>query len=442
MVGVSRQIPRVRQGLSLPEVLISMAILAIVLAIALPFLVTVERTWRAGSAETQATDTARAGALLMGHQARQARRLLYVSDPSDTSGRLLFETVGPDGDPHVNEFYYQPDSPTSSVGAVRLRDQNLRTGAESDAVFAGPVTSLQFAAFEADGLSATTDPWRTGLVEAIFHASSPDGRAAASALAAVEMPADAPLFAVFSAGTGRLDVQQSARVEGDVYCGGDLVLAAGCRVQDGLVYAAGSSFGTDMIVAPAPQPSPSLPALDTSFYDGLLAQAAAQPAGDRLIDKQSEVVDFGSLPERTLLCNGDVTIDGPVTVTGPGTIVATDDIWVTGPARLEGQVNLVAADGIALDGNVSMPDQPFCYAGAWIWVNKDKRVDAHLVSGQNVYVTDRSRMHGIIYARGRAHLECSVTGAVYAERVCHLREGDFVLDESLARQEVPGLALW
>lgn len=439
---VRRQRNGVAGGLSLPEVLISTAILAIVLAIALPFLVTVDRAWSSGSAEQQAAETARATGLVMTHWGRQARRLLNVSEPANTTGRLLFEATGADGHPYLIDLYYQPTTSAGTAGDVRVSYQDLTTGAQDDYKVAGPVTELRFCAFERDGVTAATDPWQVGLVEGRIQSTSPDGSAAATAVATIDLPAERPLFAIFSAGANTTKIEDGSRVRGDVYCGGDLVVEAGSSVQQPyLAHVAGSTFGSDVTVAPAPQPLSSLPPLDTSYYDDLLAQAAAQPLQDRYISKQEQFVGFENLPNRTFLVNGDCTINGPVAVMGPGTIVATDDIWLTGPTNLHGKVNLIAGDMIFLDGNINIPGQPFFYARTRIQVDKDKNVQAHLICGNYLRITDKSKIRGLVYAR-RAHLEADVTGAVYANHVCHVRKLDLKLDDDIARDEVPGLQLW
>jgi len=434
---------RVRHGLSLPEVLISTAILAIVMAIALPFLLTVERAWSTGSGEEQALDTARAGVIAMAPQARRARRLLRVSAPSDTNGRLLFETTGADGDPHTNEFYYAADSSTGGLGSIRLRDRNLRTGTESDAEFAGPVTGLQFAAFGRDGLTPAADPWRAGLVEAVFQATSADGRASARAVSAIDLPADPPLFAVFSPSADRMDILNNSTIRGDVYCGGDVVLDAGSAVTDGLAYVGGSAFGTSMTVAPGPQPAPSLPPLDTSFYDSLLAQAAAKPVQNYIFSYGGDTVDFASLPDRTFLCNGTVTVNGPVTLTGPGTIVATDDILMSGYSLLTNGIDLVAGDQVSLNKFVDIPGSPFMYARNTITVSKDRGIQANLISNDYIYLSGLTTIRGLVYARNHVGVAARVWGAVYSSHVYLISGARIELDEGLIRsQQVPGLQLW
>ena len=136
-----------------------------------------------------------------------------------------------------------------------------------------------------------------------------------------------------------LQLANNASVVGSVFCYGGIEVRNSATVTNGEVYATGSvSGGGTYTVGDVPDPPPDRLQFDTSYYDALIAQAAARPKGDWNLSNNKQY----SLGGQTLLINGEVTVSNNSTVTGPGKIVATGDIEFQNNSAIRGGVDLIS----------------------------------------------------------------------------------------------------
>ncbi len=139
--SASKDTPHIPHGgLTLPEMVIALALATIVIAAVLPQLRVIQNSWdsRQGTA-----DTLQNGRVLTDHLRRhlaRAVRITAVSDPTETNGYIEFE------DNDGNSFRYD-------IAANNYVEFG-RVGNLSD--LAGPVTRLQFTCYDALDLSTAT----------------------------------------------------------------------------------------------------------------------------------------------------------------------------------------------------------------------------------------------------------------------------------------------
>ena len=154
-----------RRGVTLVELLMTLALVGVLTATLLPVFSSLRRSWRMAIGDTEITQTAR---VFMDHIDRhlaQAQRLVAVSAPEATSGFLTFI----DHDGRLRRYAVQPDG-SISYGAP-----------ESPARLAGPVDSLRFYCYIGDPATQQTtmqlDTVRLVQVAGVFKHPSEQGRA-------------------------------------------------------------------------------------------------------------------------------------------------------------------------------------------------------------------------------------------------------------------------
>lgn len=140
-MGHSRDTSRLRQGMTLVEMLMSMVILMVVFAVIAPQFRVIQNSW---SSKRENTEVIQNGRVLMDHitfNLTQADRITAVSDLSETNGYIEFE------DNDGNAMRYEIDANNYAVfGPV---------GSLSE--LAGPVSQLQFSCYDACDLDTALE---------------------------------------------------------------------------------------------------------------------------------------------------------------------------------------------------------------------------------------------------------------------------------------------
>jgi len=421
-----------RAGFTLPEVLVASSIMVIVLSIALPFLVTVHRAWQDNEDRATSFDGARAAAVFIAKGTRQARRFSNVPSPSDRQASLGVELHTPNGDLHQYTYYFDATGAPPGLGWVRLLDTNLDTGETTDARLAGPVQSLSFDMRTADGVAVPANPWEAELVRIYPTGATGEGQATFPVGTATLRRRGPVLCALFCA--GNLHLRSSTRVTGDVYSGGDLLLDPSARVTNGVAYTAGTVVGNRATVGASPTPAPSLPTLDQSYYDGLLATAQTEPSAD--LDWSTGQVFLGG---GTVNVHGHLQLRDSVEVVGPGTLVVTNKLTARDDARITGGARVIVDGDAQFRQDSHMVGGGLLYAVDFIRLDDRVSVEADVVTPGDVIVDRRSDITGLVYAAGQGDIQGTVLGAVYIGADSGVFRATLTADTKAIRHSIPGL---
>lgn len=282
-----------RAGFALLELLLSITILAIVLGIAMPFLIAAEKGWRQSQSTLDALQNARTAVTMITDGLRRAVAIAHISGTPGQPGDEItfdvdewtFETGAQQGEGAVAKTIRTTYKAITRDGQkwAELSETDTETGTVRSALVAGPLTTLQFTGYQDDGVTPTTDPTKIRSVEVtvgIQSHSSPGGEIRYSSRVLCRSDTT-PAFAVLTTDTPRVALEDNTSISGDVFVGGDagdVTVARDSKVTDGRIYATGTVSGKGTYqVGRLWEQLPKLPPLDTSYYDGLLAQAAQRP---------------------------------------------------------------------------------------------------------------------------------------------------------------------
>ncbi len=238
-------------------------------------------------------------------------------------------------------------------------------------------------------------------------------------------------------------LKENVGIDGSVFCYGSLEIGNNASVTGGEVYSTGTvTGGGTYTVGEMPDPPPERLQFDTSYYDALIAQAAAQPKGNWKLTNGSEY----ALNGQTLLVNGDVDVANSSAVRGPGKIVATGNITFGNKAAILGGVDLIAGKKLTLN-NCSQIE---CYGNVLfgrLGVTLENNC-ATTGSGMFVYtpanleMTNNGAFRGAFWG-GEVELtnNLSIVGSVYADQLHDnkIRNNVFIEHDVLDFQPPPGV---
>ena len=217
------------------------------------------------------------------------------------------------------------------------------------------------------GGADASDDYPVGATEVVFTGRD-DAGYEASCATAVEVRWSPWSFAVYAAQRMGVKLDHHSLVEGDVYSGDELEMKHAARIEgdalclgdasfqldagvDGGLYIDGRARGRGSWSAAGPVPStaPAPPVLDTTAYDGLIAQAEASGSGN----VRAATLDLGG---STLLVDGHFELKTHGTLSGPGTIVASPSVRIGNGAVVGEDVALIAGTSLHVDKSATIAD--------------------------------------------------------------------------------------
>ena len=224
-----------------------------------------------------------------------------------------------------------------------------------------------------------------------------------------------------SGSTKTLDLRENAVINGSIFAYGDIEIKPNATVTNGMVYSTGSASGAgEYTVGELPDPLPERLSLDTSHYDGLIAQAAQQESEDWHVAKNGSY----SLDGQTRFVNGKAEVGTNAELHGPGTIVATDDIKIENNVKISGGVDLISGKKLTLSNNTAYKG-----SGNVIFAYEKIEIDNN-TSGENSLLVftpgelklgnNASVFRGVLWG-GTVCLKNNalVIGAIYANQAHH-----------------------
>ncbi|MBU0672464.1 MAG: hypothetical protein KJ732_05505 [Candidatus Margulisbacteria bacterium] len=158
---------------------------------------------------------------------------------------------------------------------------------------------------------------------------------------------DAFDYAVYS--IQDLSLGNNTTISGDIFVDGDVEIKNNAEVVDGVVVTTeGHSVtgGGSWIPGTPPDPLPTPPTLDTTFYDNEIATALA-----------SGTVNYNysgtlNLAGGTIYASNDINIDG--TIIGPGSLVAGNNITIDNSTAIGSNILLICQNVLDINNNCTI----------------------------------------------------------------------------------------
>ncbi|MFC1559547.1 hypothetical protein ACFL4F_00400 [Candidatus Margulisiibacteriota bacterium] len=205
-------------------------------------------------------------------------------------------------------------------------------------------------------------------------------------------------YAIFCGNSG-MSPSGSVNISGDVFINGNTDMGGSSAVSDGDVYHP-DGYG---VVGNADDggsldPEPTMPALDTSYYDTEISAAEGVAAGDRSYVN----LDLGG---STVYVNGDVTISGNGSIAGPGILVVAGELNITGSPVSDGSSIIIISKGATeISGGPDLPNISFYSRGDFKATGTANIGVGSLITSGDLRFSGSMDFRGIIYALGAAKL--------------------------------------
>jgi hypothetical protein len=211
-------------------------------------------------------------------------------------------------------------------------------------------------------------------------------------------------------------------INGDMYVNGNTTIGGNTHVQNGLLeHPAGTTISPSGNVTYTdggqPDPAPSFPVIDTSYYNNLLNLAKSASSGNVTYSNSTT-----NLNGAIVYVKGNVTISGNTTFNGPGTVVATGTITLSGNTYSNGSVTFISAGQTSLTGNTYTNGAVY-YSSTSLAASGNTRVTVGgFISAGSIALSGNLNMSGLVYALGSVAMSGNgqVTGSMVASSVTGL----------------------
>jgi len=228
-------------------------------------------------------------------------------------------------------------------------------------------------------------------------------------------------------------------VYGDIFQYGKIEFRHNSSVEDGVVYATDGIRGHgNFTEAPEPpSPMPTMPALDTTYYDNQI----------RLADHEgvkTQEVDNLSLNGGTVMIDGHLRMRDGGSITGPGTLVVAKEVHLERGVTIGDNVTIIAGKDLTIKKNSVVGANVIQYASKKIEVTEDGTVldGGVLISRGEVKLRKDSSIEGVVvYSGGKAvkiEDHTTFTGAVVSgDKLEVKKDSQFTHDPTSLPETVP-----
>jgi len=208
-------------------------------------------------------------------------------------------------------------------------------------------------------------------------------------------------YAIYCGNSG-LSPTGDINISGDLFVNGNTTMVGNSSVTNGKVYHTEAySVSGNAADGGVPIPIPLMPALDSSYYNGLIATAANVATGSRTYTNLN-------LNSGIVYVNGDVTITGTGSITGPGIVVATGQIKITGTPVSDGSKILFVSNGATeISGGAVLPNSTFYSTGDFKASGTTAVNVGSVITAADIKMTGSMDFTGLIYCSGTARLSGS-----------------------------------
>jgi hypothetical protein len=185
---------------------------------------------------------------------------------------------------------------------------------------------------------------------------------------------------------GSLTLRGSSTVIGDIYANGNISIQKTSNHPDGDAYTA-AGYTVNGSPGTVPDPEPTMPSLNTSYYDGQLILAQSASPGNLLLSNTN-------LGGGITYINGDATISG--NITGGGVIVVTGTATINS-AIISENTTIISNGTMTVNGPSNIASGGVLYSPTHISIPGNPRIFGSVMSA-SIRVNGTPTIMGLLYA--------------------------------------------
>ncbi len=170
---------------------------------------------------------------------------------------------------------------------------------------------------------------------------------------------------------GSLNLKGSSCIIGDIFANGNISIQKTSNHPSGDTYTA-SGYNVNGSPGTVPDPVPTMPSLNSTYYDGQIATAQSAATGDQTLSNTN-------LAGGTIYVNGDATISG--NITGGGVIVVTGATNINS-AIISENTTIISNGSMVINGPSNMASGGLLYSPTQISIPGNPRIFGSVMSAK------------------------------------------------------------
>lgn len=195
-----------------------------------------------------------------------------------------------------------------------------------------------------------------------------------------------PAFSYSMYNNGALELRGSSCVIGDLFANGNITIQKNSNHPSGKVYTA-PGYKVNGQPGESPPIIPTMPALNSTFYDNQIAIARTYPTGNQTISNIN-------LNGGTIYVNGNATISG--NITGGGRIVATGTVTINS-AIVDSNTTIISNGIMTINGPTNIDTGAILYSPVQIRIPGNPRIIGSLLSAR-ITANGNPTIMGILFS--------------------------------------------
>lgn len=170
---------------------------------------------------------------------------------------------------------------------------------------------------------------------------------------------------------GSLNLRGSSCVIGDIFANGNISIQKTSNHPSGDTYTA-VGYNVNGVPGTVPDPVPTMPSLNSSYYDGQITLAESAAAGNQILNNTD-------LAGGTVYINGNATISG--NITGGGVIVVTGTTSINS-AIISEDTTIISNGAMIINGPSNMASGGLLYSPTQISIPGNPRIFGSVMSAR------------------------------------------------------------
>lgn len=320
----------------------------------------------------------------------------------------------------INKAIWYLTTPVASGGKgetwrISATSESFAGGAYTFSVSDGPSGSILV-------VSTGESSGRTRTIEQLLSSSS-------SSTASFE-------YAVYS--NSDLSMTGACNITGPVFANGNIALTGATNINGKATITEGHTYkknGTSQSVNLVATP-PAMPSIETTYYDNLLAIAAAQTPGNVSITGAGTY----NLAGGTLYVNGNLTVSGARSITGGGKIVVTGTYTQSGAGNIASNTQIICGNNLTISGSNVVNSGGVLFARNNITLSGAGDITGSVIALNSVSASGAGRTVGLIYSqKGMSGARTIVGSIVCREAPTFSGAISITYDPSKISSSIPGV---
>lgn len=176
-------------------------------------------------------------------------------------------------------------------------------------------------------------------------------------------------YAIYN--NGSLDLRGSSCVVGDIYANGNITTQKTSNHPSGDTFTA-AGYTVNGAPGSVQDPAPSMPSLNSTYYDGQITTAQSAPAGNRILNNMN-------LGGGTVYVKGNATISG--NITGGGVIVVTGTTTLNS-AIISENTTIISNGLMTIQSNTNVATGGVLYSPTQISIPGNPRIFGTVMSAK------------------------------------------------------------